>query len=217
MDVDQSLRVFVYAADPLSQAGITALLRAASLRGGGLSLVDGTEVDLADVALVVVDAVDAATVRVLGAVQRDRTPGGRPRSVLVVSEIDPAGAAEALRAGAAGIVRRAAVTADGLVSAIGSVAAGEGVVPSDLLEGLLRRRPGGDIRQAPPVAGFGRPTEREVQVLRLLSEGCDTREVARMLSYSERTVKNVIQDVTRRFGLRNRSHAVAFALREGLI
>jgi DNA-binding NarL/FixJ family response regulator len=208
MDVDQSLRVFVYAADPLSQAGITALLRGR----GGLHIVDGTEVDLADVALVVVDTVDAATVRVLGAVQRDRTPGGRPRIVLVVSEIDPAGAAEALRAGAAGIVRRATVTADGLVSAIGSVASGEGVVPSDLLDGLLRRRPA-----PPPATGFSRPTEREVQVLRLLSEGCDTREVARMLSYSERTVKNVIQDVTRRFGLRNRSHAVAFALREGLI
>ncbi|MEV4509127.1 LuxR C-terminal-related transcriptional regulator [Dactylosporangium sp. NPDC049525] len=208
MDVDQSLRVFVYAADPLSQAGITALLRGR----GGLRLVDGTEVDLADVALVVVDTVDAATVRVLGAVQRDRIPGGRPRIVLVVSEIDPAGAAEALQAGAAGIVRRATVTADGLVSAIGSVASGEGVVPSDLLDGLLRRRPA-----EPPAAAFGRPTEREVQVLRLLSEGCDTREVARMLSYSERTVKNVIQDVTRRFGLRNRSHAVAFALREGLI
>jgi DNA-binding NarL/FixJ family response regulator len=209
MDDDQTLRVFVYAADPLSQAGITALLRGR----GGLRLVDGTEVDLADVALVVVDTVDAATVRVLGAVQRDRTPGGRPRIVLVVSEIDPAGAAEALQAGAAGIVRRATVTADGLVSAIGSVASGEGVVPSDLLAGLLRRRPA----EPPPAAGFGRPTEREVQVLRLLSEGCDTREVARMLSYSERTVKNVIQDVTRRFGLRNRSHAVAFALREGLI
>ena len=208
MYVDQSLRVFVYAADPLSQAGITALLRGRD----GLSLVDGTEVDLADVALVVVDAVDAATVRVLGAVQRDRTPGGRPRIVLVVSEIDPAGAAEALRAGAAGIVRRAAVTADGLVSAIGSVASGEGVVPSDLLDGLLRRP-----AEPPPTTGFGRPTEREVKVLRLLSEGCDTREVARALSYSERTVKNVIQDVTRRFGLRNRSHAVAFAVREGLI
>jgi DNA-binding CsgD family transcriptional regulator len=61
------------------------------------------------------------------------------------------------------------------------------------------------------------PSDRELRVLRLLSEGCDTREIAHRLCYSERTVKNVIQDVTRRFGLRNRSHAVAFALRQGLI
>jgi DNA-binding NarL/FixJ family response regulator len=66
----------------------------------------------------------------------------------------------------------------------------------------------------PPRGGL---SSRDLTVLRLLGEGCDTREIARHMSYSERTVKNVIQDLTRRFGLRNRSHAVAFALRNGLI
>nr|WP_242606673.1 LuxR C-terminal-related transcriptional regulator [Protofrankia symbiont of Coriaria ruscifolia] len=60
-------------------------------------------------------------------------------------------------------------------------------------------------------------SERERAVLRLVSEGCDTREIGRRLSYSERTVKNVLQDVTRRYGLRNRSRAVAYALRQGLL
>jgi DNA-binding NarL/FixJ family response regulator len=59
--------------------------------------------------------------------------------------------------------------------------------------------------------------ERELDVLRLLSEGHDTAEVARRLCSSERTVKNVLQDLTRRHNLRNRTHAVAFALRQGLI
>ncbi len=45
----------------------------------------------------------------------------------------------------------------------------------------------------------------------------DTAEIARTLSYSERTVKNVLHDVTTRRQLRNRSHAVAYALRQGLI
>jgi DNA-binding NarL/FixJ family response regulator len=208
MDACHIVGVFVYAADPLSQAGITALLRGS----GPVRLVDTADVDLADVALVVVDGIDATALRVVGAVQRDRTADGRPRIVLVVTDIDAAGATEALRAGAAGIVRRSSVTAEGLLSAITSVASGEAVVPSDLLGGLIHRSTGGSTMTA-----FARPTDREVQVLRLLSEGCDTREVAKVLSYSERTVKNVIQDVTRRFGLRNRSHAVAFALREGLI
>jgi DNA-binding NarL/FixJ family response regulator len=60
-------------------------------------------------------------------------------------------------------------------------------------------------------------TEREVKVLRLVADGMSTAEVARSLAYSERTIKNVIQDVVSRFRLRNRAHAVAFALREGLI
>jgi DNA-binding NarL/FixJ family response regulator len=60
-------------------------------------------------------------------------------------------------------------------------------------------------------------TDREVDVLRLLADGFDTAAVAHELAYSERTVKNVLQDVTRRHNLRNRTHAVAFALRQGLI
>jgi DNA-binding NarL/FixJ family response regulator len=58
---------------------------------------------------------------------------------------------------------------------------------------------------------------REIDVLRLVADGYDTGEIATKLAYSERTVKNVLHDVTTRLQLRNRSHAVAFALREGLI
>jgi DNA-binding NarL/FixJ family response regulator len=54
-------------------------------------------------------------------------------------------------------------------------------------------------------------------VLRLLADGHDTAEVGRQLYYSERTVKNIVHDVTSRLDLRNRTHAVAYALRQGLI
>lgn len=60
-------------------------------------------------------------------------------------------------------------------------------------------------------------SDRERAVLQLLGDGADTREIARRLSYSERTVKVVVQDLTRRFGVRNRTHAVAYAVRQGLI
>ena len=60
-------------------------------------------------------------------------------------------------------------------------------------------------------------TEREIDVLRLVAEGFDTEEISQKLSYSQRTIKTVIHDVTTRLCLRNRTHAVAWALREGLI
>lgn len=60
-------------------------------------------------------------------------------------------------------------------------------------------------------------TPREIDVLRLMADGMDTAEIGRTLCYSERTVKNVIHGVTRRLKLRNRSHAVAYALRAGTI
>jgi DNA-binding CsgD family transcriptional regulator len=60
-------------------------------------------------------------------------------------------------------------------------------------------------------------TPRETEVLRLVAEGHDTAEIAETMCYSERTVKNILHDLTTRLQLRNRSHAVAYAMREGLI
>ncbi len=60
-------------------------------------------------------------------------------------------------------------------------------------------------------------SSREADILRLVADGMDTAEIATTLSYSERTVKNVLHDVTSRLQLRNRSHAVAYALKQGMI
>jgi DNA-binding NarL/FixJ family response regulator len=60
-------------------------------------------------------------------------------------------------------------------------------------------------------------TERELRVLKLFAEGMDTAEVAGELFYSERTVKNILHNVTGRLNLRNRTHAVAYAMRQGWI
>jgi DNA-binding NarL/FixJ family response regulator len=54
-------------------------------------------------------------------------------------------------------------------------------------------------------------------VLRLVADGYETREIASKLSYSERTVKNVLHELTSRLQLRNRAHAVAYALRHDMI
>jgi DNA-binding NarL/FixJ family response regulator len=203
-------KVFVFGADPLCQAGMAAYLRDCP----EIELVPDAQVDDAQVALVVVDGVDDGTLRVLRALQRN----GCPKVVVLVGEVDAAGVADAVQAGAVGVLRRSAATRDALRDAIRSVAGGEGVLPPDLLGGLLRqvRQVQADVL-APRGLTFAGLADRELAVLRLLSDGCDTREIARRLAYSERTVKTIIQDVTRRFGLRNRSHAVAFALRQGLI
>ena len=124
----------------------------------------------------------------------------------------------AAEAGVTGVIRRSEATAGNLAAAIRSAAAGEGTLPPDLL-GRLLRQVGQLQRQvlSPRGLTFSGLTEREAAVLRLLADGCDTAEVGRRLYYSERTVKNIIHDVTSRLELRNRAHAVAYAIREGLI
>jgi DNA-binding NarL/FixJ family response regulator len=64
---------------------------------------------------------------------------------------------------------------------------------------------------------FSGLSEREVRVLRLMADGFDTGEIGRRLFYSERTVKHIVHDITSRLHLRNRTHAVAYALRQGYI
>lgn len=63
----------------------------------------------------------------------------------------------------------------------------------------------------------GRLDPRRLEVLRLLAEGADTLQISRELSYSERTIKSLIQDVERELGARSRAQAVARGIREGLI
>ncbi|MDQ1367134.1 MAG: hypothetical protein QOE57_3176, partial [Acidimicrobiaceae bacterium] len=60
-------------------------------------------------------------------------------------------------------------------------------------------------------------SERDREVLRLLAEGCDTGENARTLAYTEPTIKNVIQRLFEQLKAKNRPHAVALALRSGII
>ncbi|MEE6282128.1 response regulator transcription factor [Georgenia sunbinii] len=179
-----------------------------------ISIVDPSDHDSALVAVVIADAVDEDTLRMLRVVQRK----GFTRTVLVVGALDDADLVTAIEAGVVGVVRRGEATPDRLITVIQAAAAGEGTVPPDLL-GKLLDQVGKLQRQVlgPRGLTFTGLATREIEVLRLIADGYDTGEVARQLAYSERTVKNVLHDVTSRLHLRNRSHAVAYALREGLI
>ncbi|BCJ56870.1 hypothetical protein Jiend_02920 [Micromonospora endophytica] len=115
-------------------------------------------------------------------------------------------------------MRRSEASADRLVAVIQAADAGEGAVPPDLL-GRLLQQVGALQREVlgPRGLTFAGLAEREVEVLRLVADGFDTAEIATKLSYSQRTIKNILHDVTNRLHLRNRCHAVAYALRNGLI
>jgi DNA-binding NarL/FixJ family response regulator len=202
--------VLVVATDPLSRAGVISELRAGS--AFTIAAEGSTSPDL--IALVVADEIDAPTVTQIRAL-RARGVG---RVVALVSRVDDKSLITAAEAGVIGVVRRSDATAANLTAAIRSAAAGDGVLPPDLL-GRLLRQVGHIQRQvlSPRGLTFAGLTERELQVLRLLADGLDTAEVGQRLFYSERTVKNIIHDVTSRLELRNRTHAVAYAIREGLI
>ena len=206
----ERIPTYVYANDPITQVGVVSHLRSRP----EVLIVQEPDIALAKVAVIVTDIVDDTALRVLRAVQR----GGVPRTVLVATVLDDGALVAAAEAGASGLLRRADATPEGLVRVILRVAAGDGEVPPDLLARLLGQV--GKLQRqvlAPRGLNFTGLSERERHVLRLVADGHDTGEIARSLCYSERTVKNVLHDITTRLQLRNRSHAVAYALREGLI
>jgi DNA-binding NarL/FixJ family response regulator len=206
----ERISVLIYARDPISRTGVATQLRSRP----EIRVVDNEDGASASVVVVVAEEVDAETLQLMKAVHRTH----KARLVLVLSTVDDAGLLSAVEGGACALLRRSQATTDALVLSVTSAAAGEGTVPPDLLGRLLAQVEKLHERVLGPsglsLAGF---SEREIQVLRLVAEGLSTREIAKRLSYSERTIKNVIRDVTVRFHLRNRSHAVAHAMKAGLI
>lgn len=69
----------------------------------------------------------------------------------------------------------------------------------------------------PPRGSRGKLTRRQREILQLLADGGSTAAAARELGLSEETVKTHTKNVLARLGARNRTHAVAIALRECLI
>jgi DNA-binding NarL/FixJ family response regulator len=192
--------VAVCAADALSRAGVLGEFR----KTAGIELVEdqaGADVVVAVADSGLRDTLTSTTPLVLVADQ--------PRQVELWAAIEH---------GLTVLVPRSEATTSRLLRAIGDAHRGRGDLPAeqlgDLLHGLGRLH-----RQvlAPRELTLSGLTRRETDVLRLVADGLDTAEIAVRLAFSERTVKNILQSMLTRLGLRNRVHAVAHGLRHGLI
>lgn len=164
------------------------------------------------------DRVDAA--RAAGGADGARPGAGPARTslVLVTETMREQHLWRAAGQGLTSIVPRAAATWDRVVAALVSGRHGRGEIPPVAVGWLLDqiRTLQSDVLAPAGLTAAGLAT-REVEVLRLLADGLDTVEIAQALNYSERTIKNIIHGLISRLNLRNRSHAVAYALRCGAL
>ena len=209
--MQNQVRVTVVASDPLLEAGARSAL------SGCPDIAVTDPGDDASVAVAIVEEVDH---QALDVVHAARQRADRPEVVLVAGDLAPAEALHAIAAGAHGLLRRSEADEDRLVRTVFAVASGDCTIPPDMLDDLLEQADGAGIEDAGAAAGNRTELgldEREHQVLTLLADGRETEEIARELNYSPRTVTTVIHDILHRFRLRNRAHAVAYALRTGLL
>ncbi|NBH06067.1 response regulator transcription factor [Amycolatopsis sp. SID8362] len=196
--------------DPISELGVKAQLRSRP----ELRLVEPAEQNVSPVVLLVADTAGEAALQLIRELRAQRSR----QVVLVVTVIDDTALLNAIEVGVSGVVLRQDATPERLVGAVTQAAENNGVLSPQLLGRLLDQVSRLQRQVLEPrglqLSGM---SDREIDVLRLISEGLEIKEIADKLAYSERTIKNALHAVIARFQLRNRAHAVAFAMREGLI
>ncbi|GIJ50343.1 helix-turn-helix transcriptional regulator [Virgisporangium aliadipatigenens] len=206
----EQIRIALHAPDPLTHAGLAGHLRQRP------DVVLLPEADRAR-ATVFVCAVERLSVDVVAVLRRCAVEIGAP-VVLITTEITEQELLTAVECRVVAVLPRQLATAERLAHSVLAAASGGGVMPPNLVGELLKHieRLQRDVLAPNNLTSSGL-TAREIDVLRLMAEGLDTNEIAGELCYSERTVKNIFYGLTGRLKLRNRSHAVAYALRAGMI
>ena len=170
--------------------GQQALERAAALQ---------PDVVLMDLHMPVLDGI--ATTRRL----RVEQPGVRVLALTTFDDDEDVFAA--LRAGALGYLLKD-VSSDRLVEAVLSAARGESVLQPSVAAKVVARFAQLDDAPRPRSQPLVVPlSERELDVLRLLADGCSNREIAAALFLAEGTVKNHVTNVLGKLGARDRTQA----------
>ena len=170
--------------------GQQALERAAALQ---------PDVVLMDLHMPVLDGI--ATTRRL----RVEQPGVRVLALTTFDDDEDVFAA--LRAGALGYLLKD-VSSDRLVEAVLAAARGESVLQPSVAAKVVARFAQLDDAPRPRSQPLVVPlSERELDVLRLLADGCSNREIAATLFLAEGTVKNHVTNVLGKLGARDRTQA----------
>lgn len=119
---------------------------------------------------------------------------------------------QALRAGASGYVLKDAQV-EAIVSSILAVMSGERVMASAVANRVLDMLSG----TSTPKEFYDGLTAREVEILKLIAIGQANKQIARRLEISEKTVRNHVSNMYEKLHIYDRSQAVLYAVRKGLV
>jgi len=138
-----------------------------------------------------------------------------PPTIILTTFDDDQLVLQGLKAGARGYLLKD-VSLEQLVEAVRTVAAGGSLVAPMVTQRLLA----GVGRMQNQFTSLEQPdplTERETEILRLLSGGYSNKEIANSLKVAEGTVKNHVSNILSKLGVRDRTRAVLKALELGIV
>lgn len=141
--------------------------------------------------------------------------GDLPPTIILTTFDDDQLVLQGLKAGARGYLLKD-VSLEQLVAAVRTVAAGGSLVAPMVTQRLMA----GVGRMQNQFTSLDQPdplTERETEILRLLSGGYSNKEIANSLKVAEGTVKNHVSNILSKLGVRDRTRAVLKALELGIV
>ena len=122
-----------------------------------------------------------------------------------------------LKAGGRGYILKES-DPDTMLRAIRAVARGESLLSPTIAQKVLQQFSALPGEGPPGMSGLCDDlTEREIEVLTLIGEGHSNKEIARLLVISEKTVKNHIGNIFSKLHVCDRTQAVLYAIRKGLV
>jgi DNA-binding NarL/FixJ family response regulator len=123
---------------------------------------------------------------------------------------------EAIKAGASGYLLKE-ISIEEVPDAIRSVWSGQSRISPSMASKLLTEFAAMSQRAGDRQGGGAQLTPREMQVLRLVAQGLNNKDIAEQLFISENTVKNHIRNILDKLHLHSRMEAVVYAVKEKLL
>ncbi|OGO04412.1 MAG: hypothetical protein A2Y73_00030 [Chloroflexi bacterium RBG_13_56_8] len=153
----------------------------------------------------------------LAALERLKLLAPKTSVIMVTLYEDPDYLLRAVSSGAAGYVLKDTSRED-LVRAIRVATEGGAIIAPNMMPQLLRRLR--EMTIATPQLDANTPeadlSQRELQVLRLITEGHTNSEIAEKLFLSPTTIKTHVQNILRKLDVSDRTQAAVYAVRHGL-
>jgi two-component system NarL family response regulator len=137
------------------------------------------------------------------------------RIIMLTVSDEEADLYDAVKNGASGYLLKDS-SIDEVAQAIRVVADGQSLISPSMAIKLLdefKQMSRSDRQQLPTP----RLTDRELEVLKLVAQGLNNREIAKRLFISENTVKNHVRNILEKLQLHSRMEAVMYAVREKLL
>lgn len=137
-------------------------------------------------------------------------------AVAVISASDdPGDIAQSYKAGAKGYILKSS-SSDTLRHALPLIMSGETYIPSSAITMVTDAKTGKSPACRAETGGRSL-TPRQHQILLLMAQGLQNKDIASHLGMLEGTVKVHVKSILHRLGVNNRTHAVVTGLRRGLV